>query len=541
MHTDPAWLAARRYTVRQLALAEQVLCAVRAGEPVEQAVRRYAAAGQLPKHLLVHAYRSLVARGAWAPDPALLRRIRMKPVRTLSGVATVSVLTRPYPCPGQCLYCPEEPGMPRSYLASEPGGRRAVQHEFDPHAQTFFRLRALEAIGHPTDKVELLILGGTWSAYPAREQRRFVRRCLDALNGFDARTLEQAQEANAAAPHRNVGLVVETRPDRIDAAEIRRLRALGVTKVQLGAQSLDDRLLALNRRGHTTAATRRAVSLLRAAGFKIVLHWMPNLLGATPESDRLDFVRLWSDPALRPDEIKIYPCQLLEGAALVEHWRQGAYAPYPTDVLLSLVADLKLRVPAWCRINRIVRDIPSGAIVAGNRRSSLRQDAQRALARRGRRCRCIRCREVRGVAVAPQRLRRRRLRYSAGGAVEHFLERLTDDGRLAAYLRLSLPGPGSPVCDLPDLEGAALVRELHVYGEALPLGASDPHTPQHQGLGTDLLEEAARLARAAGYARLAVIAALGTRDYYRRLGFGRGESYMVRALGREAGDPGVDQ
>jgi elongator complex protein 3 len=396
-----AWIARRTASPEVIAQAVRVLEEVRGGLSVRQAqIRHPAPDGRLiPKSVLIQAYRALVQDGEWEESPEILRRIRMKPVRTLSGVATVTVLTKPHPCPGDCIYCPSEPRMPKSYLSDEPGAMRGVQHDFDPFGQTASRLEALRAIGHPVDKVELLILGGTWSSYPEDYQRWFVRRCLDACNGRGAESLDLAQRDNETGPSRNVGLVVETRPDLIDHAELSRLRRLGVTKVQLGVQSLDDDLLRRNRRGHTADQTRQAMALLRAAGIKIAVHWMPNLLGATPESDRQDFARLWSDEGLRPDELKIYPCQLLRGTDLYLAWERGEYTPYSQETLLALLADIKTTIPDYCRVNRVLRDIPAHHIVAGNTRSSLRQDVRDELQRRGQRCRCIRCREIREASV----------------------------------------------------------------------------------------------------------------------------------------------
>jgi elongator complex protein 3 len=529
---DSAWLESLRYAPDLMARAREVLEEVRAGMAVDRAIRLHPTADGrgMAKHVLVHAYRSLTADGTLPFEPEVLRRIRMKPVRTLSGVATVTVLTKPYPCPGECIFCPTDARMPKSYLPDEPGARRGLQHDFDPFAQTASRLQALTAIGHPIDKVELLILGGTWSAYRADYQDWFVQRCLDALNGFDSRELAEAQVANSDARHRNVGLVVETRPDRITPEEIARLRRLGVTKVQLGAQSFDDRILALNHRGHSVEDTRHGVEMLRAAGFKIVLHWMPNLLGATPESDREDFQQMWTDPRLRPDEIKIYPCQLLANAELLEYWERGEYRPYTTDELASLIADVKPAIPKYCRVNRVIRDIPSTNVVAGNRRTSLRMDVQAELRRRGQACGCIRCREVRSQAVSPDTLRLEELVYAAGGSQEHFLSYVTENDRLAGYLRLSLPGRDSPDPGLVEIEGAALVRELHVYGESLELGREAAGAAQHSGLGTHLMARAEELAAANGYLRVAVIAALGTRGYYARLGYRLGETYMLNQL-----------
>jgi elongator complex protein 3 len=325
-------------------------------------------------------------------------------------------------------------------------------------------------------------------------------------------------------------LVIETRQDRVNSQEIAHLRQLGVTKVQMGSQSQDDRILAANRRGHTVQETRAAVAQLRAAGFKIVLHWMPNLLGADLESDRRDFVRLWDDPYLRPDELKIYPCQLLENAELYEYWQRGEYTPYSTGELIELIADLKPEIPVYCRVNRIIRDIPSDHVVAGNKRTSLRQDIQQELHSRGARCRCIRCREVRGKNIELGELELIEQVYQAGYAEEHFLSFVTPKDRIAGYLRLSIPEPGSPPAPLPDLEGAAIIREVHVYGQSLELGAEMTGAPQHAGLGTALVERAEQLARSRGKPSMAVIAALGTRGYYRKLEYALGETYMLKML-----------
>ncbi len=538
-----AWLSARCYSPAQLSLARAVLAEVRAGMPLERAVRARPQpdGGHLPKHLLVHVYRSLVAEGEWLPAPEVLAQIRMKPVRTLSGVTTITVLTAPHACPGECLFCPTEARMPKSYLADEPGAMRALQHAFDPWAQVTARLEALQAIGHPTQKVELLILGGTWSAYPRAYQRWFVQRCLEALNGAPASGLEAAQAANEAAAHRNVGLSIETRPDCVSRGEIAHLRRLGVTKVQLGAQSCDDRLLQLNRRGHTLAATRQAMRLLRASGFKLVLHWMPNLLGATPETDREDFARLWALEDLRPDELKIYPTQLLPGTGLAEAWARGEYVPYTVGELVDLLADLKPSIPRYCRVNRVVRDIPSHHVLEGNRRTSLRQDVLRALSERGRTCSCIRCREVRSTHIPDNGLQPRSLSYAAAGGVEHFLSFDTANDRLAGYLRLWLPEVGSASTGLPDLARSAIIREVHVYGPSLPLGDASNGAAQHTGVGARLVAWGEEVAAHAGFQRMAIIAALGTRPYYRRLGYRLGESYMLKSLREKtdlAGDAG---
>jgi elongator complex protein 3 len=550
------WTQLRALTPEKLAIARIALEEVRGGIPVTDAVRRHPLeGGHLSKSALVAAYYQLVEEEEWTPDPGLLAAIRLKPVRTLSGVTTVTVLTKPYPCPGKCIFCPDEVRMPKSYLSDEPGAMRAVENGFDPYAQVRSRLEALTAVGHPTDKVELLILGGTFSSYRRDYQAWFVRRCFDAMNaltptplpkgegqgvrGFQedaeihsaesaVKNLEAAHRLNETAAHRNVGLVVETRPDEITPEELAWFRRLGVTKIQMGAQSLDDRILELNQRGHTLAETHRAVALVRAAGFKIVLHWMPNLLGATVDSDREDFARLWD--GLCPDEIKIYPCQLLENAPLFTYWQRGEYQPYTTEELVGLIADVKPVIPRYCRVNRVIRDIPSTHVVAGNKRTSLRQDVHAELARRGTRCACIRCREVGGEKVEARSLRLDDLTYAADGAEEHFLSFVTPDDRIAGFLRLSLPAADSPATGLGDLDGAALIREVHVYGQSLPVGSEQRGAAQHAGLGTRLIREAERIARGRKFRRMAVIAAVGTRAYYLERGFERGSLYLTKQI-----------
>jgi len=447
----------------------------------------------------------------------------------------VAVLTEPYPCPGTCIFCPEQSDAPKSYLDGEPGVLRAIQNAYDPYAQTHARIQALTAIGHATDKVELLILGGTWSTYPRDYRECFLRRCFDAMNKVESATLDEALQRNETAPHRNVGLVVETRPDSITPEEVLTLRHHGVTKVQLGVQSCDDRILALNRRGHTLDDVRRAVRLLRLGGLKVVLHWMPNLYGATPESDLADFARLWDDPGLRPDEIKIYPTALLAGTELFALWQQGQYEPYAEEALIDLLVRCKTMIPPYSRINRLMRDIPASYIVAGTTKSNLRQLVQATMRTRGLACQCIRCREVRGHKLAVEALEAIEaltldvVSYDTGATQEHFLQYLTPEGRLAGFLRLSLPSIPRDTLAIPEIREAAMVRELHVYGPAQALGQRGGAV-QHQGLGTQLLDVAAGIAQRAGFRSLAVIAAVGTRPYYRERGFTAGELYPIRKL-----------
>ncbi len=499
------------------------------GEAYNRLVRRLAHEGHpiYSKTQVRRGYLALVEAGVVSHDDDLLRRLRMKPTRTLSGVAPVTVLTRPHPCPGRCIFCPDDVRMPKSYLSNEPGSMRALMFDFDPYVQVEQRLIAMQRTGHPTDKIELLILGGTWSSYPHNYQEEFIRRCLDAMNGAESTCLEEAHHLNEEAPHRNVGLVVETRPDYITLDEVRRLRWLGVTRVQLGVQSLNDRILGINKRGHTVEAVRHAVRLLRGAGFKVALHWMPNLLGATPQSDLEDFRRFWDDPALRPDEMKLYPTGLIRGTELYQYYERGQYRPYTQDELISLLMACKALVPTYCRLNRVMRDIPAPDIAAGVTVSNLRQVVQDMLREAGTPCRCIRCREVGHELVNPSQARIDMLRYDTDHSQEVFLSAVTPEDRLMGFLRLSLPTAPAP---LEEIDGQAVIRQVQVYGPVVPFDDTPRGRAQHQGLGTRLIAEAQAVARAAGFTRVAVIAAVGTRSYYRRLGFELGDLYMSAPL-----------
>jgi elongator complex protein 3 len=512
-------------------IAELVEAAPLRGDRYQRIMRRYTHEGLpwLSKSQVLRAYEALCDRDVLHYEPEVVTALQKKPTRSQAGVTVVTVLTKPYPCPGKCIFCPTDVRMPKSYLHDEPGAMRAERHAFDPYDQTASRIAALETIGHPADKIELLILGGTWSSYRRDYQEWFVKRCFDAMNGLESETLPAPQALNARAARRNVGLVVETRPDHVTAAELRWFRTLGVTKVQIGVQSLDDRILALNKRGETVADVRNAMRLLRLAGFKIHPHWMPNLLGATPESDLEDFARLWSDPALRPDELKIYPCMLLQNAELYDYWRRGEYQPYDEETLVDLLVAAKAQVPRFVRINRVVRDIPTTNVVAGFKKANLRQVAQQRMREMGLHCQCIRCREIRREAVAAGELALKVESYDTDMTREHFLSFERADGRIAGFLRLSLPDPAQPH-PFPELRGQAMIREVHVYGPAVPIGEESQGEAQHVGLGAQLIARAKELSRAAGYERIAVISAIGTRRYYARHGFAVDGLYMTAQL-----------
>lgn len=483
-------------------------------------MRNYARQGTpwLSKAKLLQAYEELCEQGYLEYDENLRTHLQMKPVRSQAGVTVVTVLTKPYPCPGKCIFCPTDVRMPKSYLHDEPGAQRAERYAFDPYEQTAGRIQALEKIGHTAEKIELLILGGTWSSYPRDYQEWFVKRCFDAMNGVDSENLLAAQAYNATAVRRNVGLVVETRQDHLDPDELRWMRYLGVTKVQIGIQSMDENVLALNKRGHDAQATRDGFRLLRLAGFKIHGHWMPNLLGATPESDVADYASLWSDTAVRPDELKIYPCMLLDNADLYAYWQRGEYQPYTEEQVIEILVECKAMTPPYTRLTRVIRDIPTTNVVEGFTKANLRQIAQQRLKKQGRACQCIRCREIRHDTVTLDDLHLDIQTYETDATTEHFLSYITAEKRIAGFLRLSLPHPNQTL-PLPELAGHAMIREVHVYGPALSLGESSSGEAQHIGIGSQLVNKAKEISHTAGYEKLAVISAIGTREYYARHDF----------------------
>lgn len=495
-------------------------------------------------------YDALVRSGKIKPSETFEALATRRRARTLSGVAIITVLTKPFPCPGKCVYCPTEAIMPKSYLSNEPAAMRALLNRFDPHRQVMSRLRALNDNGHPTDKIELIVKGGTWSAYEWKYRQWFIKRCFDACNQFSRgqsgrkqladRTLAKAQKRNESAENRIIGLTLETRPDWIDVKETLRLRELGCTRVELGVQSTDDALLDLTKRGHDVEATRVAGRLLRDAGFKVDYHMMPQLPGSTPEKDEADMKVLFTDSDFRPDMIKIYPTVVVPQAELYEWWKEGRYTPYPDTDLIEMLIRVKSEIiPPYCRISRLIRDIPSTSIVAGNPVTNLREHLQDVMKLRGLKCSCLRCREVGHVA---SELRTRKPKffdrtYEASKGTEHFLSfENAKKEVLFAFCRLRLP-PKTPTKEteallkgMPEIKDAAFVRELHTYGHLVPIDARKKSASQHKGLGKRLMTEAERIAKKAGYTKMAVISGIGVRGYYRKLGYRLQGSYMVKKL-----------
>lgn len=550
---------------------------------------------------------------SWGIDGALEEKLldvlRMKPRRSASGVATITVITKPWPCGSDCLYCPNDIRMPKSYLHGEPACERAEQNWFDPYLQVSARLTALTQMGHSTDKIELIVLGGTWSDYPEAYQTWFISELFRALNdgavlgedpvrdvpgtvaerrafyadagfpqdgaGFEAFTaaaqrtidagaagynaafhrlyggsdawmraaamqqgsfaeLERLHKVNETARHRVVGLVIETRPDAITPATLTTIRRLGCTKVQMGIQTLDQDVLDANDRSITLDRIQAAFELLRVFGFKIHAHAMVNLYTATPERDKRDYRTLVRAPAFQPDEIKLYPCALIEGARLCEKYRDGSWRPYTEDELLDVLADDIISTPPFCRISRMIRDFSSNDILVGNKKPNLRQLVERRLqeAGEGAEVQEIRFREVGTRSFDASALSLDIVPYATTNTRERFLQWITPDNRIAGFLRLSLPDlryVDALSSELPVREGEAMIREVHVYGVATQLG-EDGVSAQHIGLGRRLVERACEIAREEGYTKVNVISAVGTREYYRGLGFHDNGLYQQRGL-----------
>ena len=547
---------------------------------------------------------------SWNVTPELeerfIRSVRMKPRRTASGVATITVITRPHTCSSNCIYCPCDLRMPKSYLANEPACQRAELTFFDPYVQVAARLQALHQMGHSTDKVELIVLGGTWSDYPEGYQYWFIKELFRALNEWpnspshiqerlnwytsfglqnseealssfvaeqqaavfdDTATYNQAfhklydtsqphqsawsqmqstydqlveqQHVNETAAARVVGLVIETRPDTITPDNLRLFRQLGCTKIQIGIQSTRQEILDANKRQMSAAQIKRAFSLIRLYGFKIHSHLMVNLLGATSEADKQDFKTFVTDPGFLPDEIKLYPCALVSGTQLVQKYREGAWQPYAKDELVDVLVQDVLNTPPYVRISRMIRDISATDILVGNKHTNLRQMVEQELAAEdvARRVQEIRFREINQQQVRAAELTLQDFTYTTAVSDEHFLQWVTADNKIAGFCRLSLPHWDkltSGACDVSADEllvqpGQAMIRELHVYGQALSLGV-EGMSAQHQGLGQKLLAKASSIAAEAGYTSLNVISSIGTRAYYRAQGFTDAGLYQQKAL-----------
>ena len=490
---------------------------------------------------LLREYRKMVKTKELEKNELIEKALITKEVRTESGVAIIAILTKPYPCPGKCAYCPDEKNMPKSYLSNEPAVMRAVLTKFHPYEQVKARLESLETTGHKTDKIELIVMGGTFSYLPRRYQNWFVKECFRACNEFDKKKgiyknldLETQQKKNEKTSKRIVGLTLETRPDYIDEKEIIQMRKLGATRVELGVQSIYDDILKLNRRGHGVAETVRATKLLKEAGFKINYHMMPELPGSDLEKDVKMFEELFANPDFQPDMIKIYPCVVVKNTLIYKWLRAGKYKTYSNEERLNMLSEIKKNLPYYVRVTRLIRDIPSTSIIAGNKITNLRQELKKKADRENWRCKCIRCREIRsGVQVEEKNLKLFREDYAASDGKEVFLT-FEDKKRehLYSMLRLRINSKNQIKKHfILELQNAVIIREVHTYGKLVPVKARDAKSSQHIGLGRRLLEEAEKIAREEFSAKkIAVISGVGVRDYYRKNGYKLEGSYMVKKL-----------
>ncbi|HBH46329.1 MAG: hypothetical protein A2445_05585 [Candidatus Jacksonbacteria bacterium RIFOXYC2_FULL_44_29] len=500
--------------------------------------------GMMTNNLLLKLYREALAQGEIKPAPWLEDVLIKRRVRTLSGVAPLAVATKPFPCPGRCIYCPTDARMPKSYLPNQPAAARALNFKYQPYAQVQGRLRAFYDNGHKPEKVELRVLGGTWSYYPKSYQTWFIKELYRGLNEFGAiakvkkSDLATLQKTNEQVQHRAVGLSIETRPDYIDLAEIKRLRWFGVTKVELGVQHLDQKIIDLIKRDQTKDDVIRATKLLKDAGFKICYHIMPNLPGSTPEADLAMVKELFANPGLKPDQLKIYPCVVLKEAPLYRLWQKKQFQTYDDETLVELLAEIKKLVPPYVRIERIYRDVPTADIASGSTHINIREMVQARLREQGLKCGCIRCREVGNqIKINNEKITLKNLKlfidkYEASDGVEHFISAESPDRKiLYAFARLRFPS--ADVRDqLPPLRQTAIIRELHTYGQLVPLNTVDARASQHQGLGKKLLLAAEQIAQSAGYAKIAVISGVGVRGYYQKLGYRLEDKfgYMIKKL-----------
>ena len=453
----------------------------------------------------------------------LIAMLRTKPTRTLSGVSTIAIMTKPMGCPGKCTYCPASKIAAKSYTGFEPSAMRSRLNDYDSYKIVKNRLAQLQAVGHSTAKNEVIIQGGTFTALPWKYQYDFVKRAFDAFNGIDAKDLTEAQKLNEKAANRVISLIIETRPDWCTQEHINKMIQLGATRVELGLQSVYDNILQKIKRGHDVAEAKRAIRELKDAGFKVDLHVMLGLPGSTKKKDIEMFRILFDDENLRPDGLKIYPCAVVKGSQLYSDWRKGKFKPRDNKYILEVLKEIKTKyIPPYVRIKRIMRDIPGNLVEAGYKSLNLRQMLFAEMQNKGLRCRCIRCREIghrnnEGNILKDVKLKV--IEYAASGGKEFFISyEDTEQDILLGFARLRITN------------NKAFLRELHVYGESVPLEKSIKSASQHKGLGKSLLKEAEKLAKSNGRKELFVLSGMGVRDYYRKLGYQLKGFYMIKKL-----------
>jgi elongator complex protein 3 len=450
-----------------------------------------------------------------------------KPSKTLAGVTPIAVMCKPQKCRhGTCLYCPSL-NVPQSYTPKSPPVLRAERLAYNPYEQVLSRLKAFEVMNHPTDKIELIVMGGNFPDYDKKYKDNFIKACYDALNGKKSLNLEQAKKLNEKAKHRCVALCIEGRPDTIVNNEnsVKELLRWGCTRFELGVQCLDDKIYEFVNRGHRIKDVIEATKLLRHAGFKIGYHMMLGLPLSNEKKDLAMFKRLFSDEDFKPDQLKIYPCQVIKGAALTSLYKKGKYQPYSEEKIKKLVIKIMQIIPNYCRVMRIMREIPPEFLVAGTERIDLRKDIESEMIKRKLKINEIRFREI-GFEYRDklprqkinQDLKLKITKYRAAGGNEYFLEIANKNNILFGLLRLRI-------------DSKAIVRELHVYGKSLAIGEkSNREVSQHRGLGKLLMQKAEEIAKKEKASELRVISGVGVREYYKKLGYKLREEYMVKKL-----------
>jgi elongator complex protein 3 len=455
------------------------------------------------------------------------QNVQKKPTRTISGVAPLAVMIPPRKCDhGACLYCPSFGNSPQSYTPESPAVLRALSLGYDPKKQVETRLNALNGMHHPTDKIELIIMGGTFLAFDRKFQFDFVKKCYDALNGRDSKTLEEAKKINETSKHRCVALCIETRPDFCSDSQIKDMLEWGTTRVEIGVQVLDDKIYKKINRGHTVKDVVEATVRLKKAGFKLGYHIMPGLPGSNPKKDLVVYKKIFSDSKFKPDQVKIYPCQVLKNSGLEKLYYNHKFVPYEEKEVSDLIVKMMKLTPRYVRVMRIMREIPKNYLVAGVVKLDLRKDVEDKIRAEKIKVNEIRFREI-GFAMRDLRkvnhdLKIKKTNYSASGGKEFFIECVNKDDLLFGLLRLRLESKKT----VP-----AMVRELHVYGPALNLG-EEGIISQHKGIGKQLMAEAEKIAKKAGYKQIRVISGVGVREYYKNLGYelDSEKTYMIKTI-----------
>ncbi len=464
-----------------------------------------------------------------------LRKVLLKkPAKTASGVAVVALMPKPYACPhGRCTYCPGgiEFNSPNSYTGNEPLTLNAIENEYDPKLQITTKIDKLIAFGHDPSKMEIVIVGGTFLFMPKDYQENFIKSCYDALNGTDSKDLQEAKSNNEHAMIRNVGFTIETKPDYCKKEHVDWMLDYGITRIEIGVQSLQEGVYEIVNRGHNYNDVVESFQISKDAGYKLVAHMMPGLPTMTPEGDIADFKKLYSDSQLRPDMLKIYPSLVIENTPMYDDYKQEKYTPYSDEDMIKVLTEAKKNIPKWVRIMRVQREISPNEIITGPKSGNLRQIVHQNLAKQGLSCKCIRCREA-GLAnkkTSPANVKLNRIDYDSSGGKEVFLSYEDKDESIYGFLRLRKPSLDAHRDEVG--QDSCIVRELHIYGKSLKIGEKEENEIQHSGLGKNLMREAEKISKEEFDAKkLLVISAVGTREYYQKLGYSLYGPYMSKTL-----------